>query len=309
MTDIGFTVALLQSTFRLGTPLLLAALGETVSERSGVINIGIEGIMLTGAFVGFSVTYAFGSPAYGAIAATVAGAILGLVFALACVTMRADQVVVGTALNMFAMGVTGFLYRRIFGLSGSARLVQTFPVVRIPILSDIPVLGPVLFSHNIIVYLALILVPIIWVLFYKTSAGLAIISAGQHPRAADTAGIDIFRLRYLSLIFAGMVGGLGGSFLSIAHTNTFFEMMTAGRGFIALAVVIFGKWDPWGVLGASLLFGGANALQLRLQAIGQDIPYHIILMLPYILTIIAVVSVSKRKVGAPAALGVPYRKS
>ncbi|HHY38669.1 MAG TPA: ABC transporter permease [Clostridia bacterium] len=304
-----FLIPLFESSVRLAVPLLMAGLGETFSEKSGVINIGLEGIMLTGAFASFVVTYSSGSPYYGIIVAALMGGVLGLVFAFSTVSLEADQIVAGTALNMFAMGVTGFLYRKYYGLGGAAATVNTLPQLAIPGLVDIPVLGPVLFNQNVVVYLAFALVPVAAVILKRSSIGISLVATGEHPKAADSVGIDVFKVRYATCVVTGVLAGIGGGFLSVGHANTFFEMMTAGRGFIALAVVIFGKWNPWGVLGASLLFGGANSFQLRLQAMGRTIPYHLVLMIPYVLTILAVAGVSRRRVNAPRYLGVPYEKT
>lgn len=306
---ITSSVELLQATVRFSTPVLFAALGETISERAGVINIGMEGLMLSGAFVGFAGAALFGTPWMGLAFAMLAGALIALLFAYTTVTLRADQVVVGAALNIFCLGFTGFLYRRLFTDSGLSDVVKTFSNIGIPVLKDVPVIGAILFNQNILVYTSLLLVPLIWILFYKTSTGLAIISTGEHPKAADSLGINVIVLRYVAILISGVLAGVGGAFLSIAHSNTFIENMTAGRGFIALAIVILGKWNPLGVLAAAMLFGGANALQLRIQASGNAIPYDLVLMIPYVLTVIAVVMVSKNRVGAPTALGLPYEKA
>ena len=306
----GTLIYLLQGMMRLTTPILLAALGETITERAGVLNIGIEGIMLMGAFAGFAGTALYGTPWAGLLAAIVVGIAIALLFALFCVTLKSDQIVVGVAVNMLALGLTGFLYRRFFThVADPISSVSTFPTIKIPILSEVPAIGIILFTQNILVYLSLCLVPVLWFILYKTSMGITLISTGEHPKAADSLGINVFKVRYLAIIVGGVLASIGGAFLSIAHSNTFIEGMTGGKGFIALAVVILGKWNPLGVLGGALVFGGASSLQLLIQSTGAKVPYDLVLMIPYILTVVAVVLVAKRKVGAPSALTIPYEKS
>lgn len=305
---VAFLVTLVQASVRMATPLLFTALGEAMSERTGVLNIGLEGIMLIGAFTGFAVSFYTGANWVGTVAALTAGGLVGLAFALVCVTLRSNQVIVGAALNMLGIGLTGFLYRKYFTASATSVLIERYETIAIPGLSRLPIIGPALFQQNILVYIAFALVPIAAFVLYKTSWGLEIIAAGQHPKAADTVGINVFRVRYIAVIVGGMLAALGGSFLSMGHSVTFLEGMTTGRGFISLAVVIFGRWSPFGVLAAALLFGCANAFQLRLQAMGVAIPHYIVLMIPYIFTILAVVVASKRITAAPAALAQPYEK-
>ena len=298
-----------QSSMRLATPILLAALGENLTEKSGVINIGLEGEMLTGAFVAFAATYLTNSLVLGLFAGALAGVFVAALFALTAITLGADQVVTGTAVNLLALGLTGFIYRRLFVTSSLARLVQTFKEVAIPGLSRIPILGPMFFDQNVFVYLSLIACAGLWIFLYRTSTGNTIIAAGEHPRAADTLGINVIRVRWTAVLVGGALAGIGGAFLSVGHANTFMENMTAGRGFIALAVVILGRWNPLGVLAGSLVFGGANALQMRIQTLGTNIPNDLVLMLPYVLTVLSVILVSRKRSGSPAALGVPYRKA
>lgn len=298
-----------QSSMRLATPILLTALGENVAEKSGVINVGIEGQMLFGAFTAFAATYASGSLLVGIVAGALAGLLVAAIFALTAITLRADQVVIGTAINLFGLGLTGYLYRSMFVTSSNAQLVSSFKDVSIPGLSRIPVLGPMLFQQNILVYLSLLTCVALWVMLTRTSVGNVIIATGEHPRAADTLGINVLRVRWAATLFGGLMAGLGGAFLSIGYVNTFMEGMTSGRGFIALAVVILGRWNPLGILAGSLVFGGASALQVRIQIMGNNIPTNLVLMLPYVLTILSVIIVSKKRSGSPAALGIPYRKS
>lgn len=306
--DIVFLVTLLQTvlgaTWRLATPLIYAAVGELFTERSGVLNIGLEGIMLFGAFVGFAIGTVTGSPLIGVLAALMTGLIIGLVFALFTVTIKANQIVVGAALNMIGLGMTGFAYRTLFDISTKA--VKTFPPLEIPVLSGIPVLGDILFKQSILVYLTLPLIPLAAFVLYRTGFGLAVRAVGEHPKAADTVGINVSAMRYAGCAIGGALAGVGGAFLTLSHTNLFVEGMVAGRGFIALAVVVFGRWKPWGVFGASLLFGVFYGLQLHLQAMTRlIIPYQFWQALPYLATLIVLVALRGRT-GAPRALGVPY---
>lgn len=310
--DLIFVVtavqAILAATLRMATPLIYAAVGEVFAERSGVINIGLEGFMLLGAFAGFATTFYTGSLALGLIAAIASGLVAGLLFALFTVTIQANQIVVGAAFNMIGLGLTGFLYRALFATSAQRGIsVETFPPVPIPLLSRIPFLGEVLSRQNVLVYGALLLVPIAAFGLYRTAFGLSIRAAGEHPRAADTAGINVTVIRYVTVLIGGVLAAIGGAFLTLAHANQFVEAMTSGRGFIALAVVVFGRWSPWGALGASLLFGVFFALQLRLQAVSElAAPYQFLQALPYIATLLVLVGIHGRA-RVPKALGVPYK--
>lgn len=299
--------ALLHSTLIAATPLLLAALGETLVERSGVINIGLEGILLTGAFAGMVACYFSGSPSLGLAAGAVSGMLLALLFAAFAIGRNADQIVVGVSLNLFAVGLTGLLYRGIFGVTGQALQVTTFAPVSIPVLAQIPLLGPALFQHTMLVYLAVALVPLFSFFLFRVRAGLQLQAVGEHPLAAETLGISVRTVRVLALGIEGLLGGIAGSYLSLAYANTFIEGMSAGRGFIALAIVIFGRWHPRGVLSGALFFGAATALQFHLQALGSAIPYQFVLMLPYVLTLLALIFLGAQK-AAPAALGRPYTR-
>lgn len=292
---------------RLASPLLLAALGELFAERSGVLNLGIEGMMLMGAISGFWITFITQSLFLGVLVAILVGGLMGLLMAFLSVSLRANQIVAGLALWIFGLGFSGFLYRA--GIWGpyAYPTVSTFGNVAIPGLSKIPVLGPILFNQSILVYLALIAVPVCFFLLFKTTWGLKVTAVGENPRAADTLGINIFRTRYICVIIGGILAGLAGAFLPLVWMGAFNENMTAGRGFIAFALVIFAAWKPWRILAGSLLFGTIDAIQMRLQAAGGIWihSYQFLLMLPYILTIVALVILSRRA-GAPAALAKPY---
>lgn len=305
--SLPFLVDFLSATVRLATPLALAASGEIIAERSGVLNIGLEGMMLTGAFFAVVGSYFTGSPWWGLVCALVAGGLMGLLLAFLSVTLRADQIVSGVGINLLALGLTGVLFKVLFKHSGLPTQVNALAPWRIPLLERIPILGPILFQQIPLVYLAFLLVLLLHVFLLHTEWGLALRAVGEHPRAADTVGINIYLVRYLSVMVCGMLAGLGGAVLSVGHLNAFVENMTAGRGFIALAAVIFGKWNPWGVLGASLLFGAADAMQLRLQALGFQVPYQFLLMAPYIVTLLALVGLVGRAIG-PAALTINYSK-
>lgn len=297
---------LLHSTLIAATPLLLAALGETLVERAGVINIGLEGILLVGAFAGMAGCYLTGSPIIGLILGSLSGVLFALTFAGLTVEFGADQIVVGVGINLLAFGLTGVLYRGLFGVTGQALTVATFPTLPVPVLADIPFIGAVLFQHTALVYLALLLVPVFSFFLFRTRAGLQFQAVGEHPQAAATLGISVRRTRSIALACEGFLGGIAGSYLSLAYANTFIEGMSAGRGFIALAIVIFGRWRPLGVLGGALFFGLATALQFHLQALGAAIPYQFILMLPYVLTLLALPLIGMR-LSPPSALGQTYQ--
>lgn len=307
--DVVFLAAVLQAvlaaTWRLATPLIYASIGEIFTERSGVLNIGLEGIMLIGAFTGFAGTFYTGSLAVGVLAGLFSGLLSGLLFAFFTVTIKANQIVVGAAMNLIGLGLTGFLYRALF--VGQLQGVETFPLLTIPLLSNLPFVGEILFRHNILVYGTVILAPVASFVLYRTAFGLALRSVGEHPRAADTVGINVTVMRYVGVIIGTMLTAFGGAYLTLAHTNQFVEAMTTGRGFIALAVVVFGRWSPKGALAASILFGLFFALQLRLQAVADlTIPYQFLQALPYVMTLLVLVSLRGRA-AMPKALGIPYQ--
>lgn len=305
--ETSLMIALLHTVLRVATPLIFAGLGELLSERAGVLNIGLEGLLLGGAFMGWFVALKTGNPEMGLLAGIGAGVFLSLLFTLLVVYLKVDQVVAGTGMILLAFGVTGSLYRGFFGATGSALTVQTLPEWPLPLLGRIPWLGPILFQQNFLVYLALLLVPLFSFLLYKTCWGVAVRACGELPRAVDVAGISVERLQLQCLTIAGALAGLGGAYLSVAHGNTFNEGMSAGRGFIALAIVIFGGWTPWGTLLGALTFGFASALQFHFQALGLRIPYQFFLMLPYILTLVILAGAGGKR-RAPLALAKPYRR-
>ncbi|MDW6021530.1 ABC transporter permease [Mesorhizobium sp. BAC0120] len=298
----------LAASMRLAIPIMLAALGGLFSERSGVLNIGLEGAMLIGAFVGFVAAYLSGSLALGVMAAVIAGMAFGVILGLYTITLGANQVVVGIAMNLLALGVTAFFYRLIFGSGTQSPRVDAFTPLDLGLLADIPLIGPLLFRQDILAYIALALILAAWFVIAKTRFGLNIRAVGEHPEAAETLGVDVFHIRYAAIAISGSLAGLGGAFLSLSATGIFIDNMTAGRGYIALAILILGRRHPFGVLLAALLFGAADALQLRAQLLPTGVPFQFLLMLPYVLTIIVLAGFVGRD-GAPAALGVPFRHS
>lgn len=298
-----FVTNFLQADIRTATPLLLAALGLVFSERAGIVNIGTEGIMLTGAMIGCVGSNMFGSSFMGAVFAMMGGALAGIIFAFFTVTLRANQIVVGTAINIFAGGFTVTMNRAL--LNGAK--VAGYPNIPIPLLSKIPVLGDVLFNWSIPVYIAFVMVPICWFVLYKTNTGLKVRGVGEHPKAADTLGINVFRIRYGTLIFGGLMAGFAGSFVSMGQLSSFIEGMVAGKGFMAVAVCVFGNYSPVSVLLAALLFGAADALKYRLLTTDVGSFYQFLNMLPYAITIIALCVFAKRS-NKPASSGVAYRK-
>ena len=290
-----FTVSLIWSTIRLSTPLILAALGGLFSERSGVINIALEGMMLAGAFTGAAVTYATGSPWIGLLAATGAGVAIAFIHAVASIRYRADQVVVGTAINILMLGLPGFLSGAIFLSSGSTP--------QLPIEQLIPH-APILMAFGF--------VPVTWYVLYRTPFGLRLRAVGENPEAADAAGIDVAKIRYSGVLLSGALAAIGGAYLSIGQSSLFTRNMTSGRGFIALAALIFGKWRPVQTLLACLFFGLTEAVTIQMQGVvklpsGESIPVHFIQMVPYVLTIIVLAGFIGHA-RPPQALGRPYEK-
>ena len=294
---------LMATTLRVATPLTLGAMSGLFCERSGVVNIAIEGMMLMGAFSTFVVGALTNSLWLGIVAGMVSSATLALLHALLSVTFKVDQIISGTVVNILAFGITGFFYDQYF--SRNAPSPPRFDRVDIPFLVDIPVFGQ-LFSQQPIVWFALILVAVAHFVLFFTPWGLRTRAVGEHPRAADTVGINVFQMRYINVIIGGLIAGLGGAYF-IAEVSIFSPGMTAGRGFIALAALIFGKWTPLGAWGATLLFGFAQAIQINIQRCGVDVPAQIIGMLPYVVTIVVLAGAVGRA-NPPAALSIPYEK-
>ncbi len=305
---INNIIALLNTTLRMATPLIFASLGGVFSERSGVINIALEGIMLIGAFIAMAISYLTGSPWLGVLGAMIGGLLISLIHAVVSIEFRANQVVSGTAINILAAGLTVFLLRIMFHHAGQSPSVNKVENLVIPVVKQIPIIGAIIGEHIPFVYLALLLVAISYWVLWKTPFGLRIRAVGEYPAAADSVGIDVKKMRYYGVLISGLLAGLGGASLSVGLLDVFVEDMTAGRGFIALAAMIFGKWTPQGALVAALLFGFADSLQMLAQTLGLTfVPRQFLLMLPYVLTILALTGVigSARP---PAADGKPYKK-
>lgn len=293
----------LQASVRTATPLALAAYGELVTERAGVINLGLEGAMIAGAFGGL-VGAGAGGVGAGFAAAILAGAAAAALMAAVVLWLRADAVIAGTAITLLALGLTGTLYRAFYGAQGAALSAPTIATVSVPVISQVPVLGRAFFAQPIITYVLYGIAVALWWFLTRTHAGLAVRATGERPAAARAAGISPLRVRCGTLLFGGAMGGLAGGTLVLAQVGTFAEGMSAGRGFIAIAIVVLGRWTPAGVAGAALLFGAASQLQYVFQSLGWDVPYQVFLMLPYALTLL-VLAGTQRRAMAPAALGAP----
>ncbi|GAC1633833.1 MAG: ABC transporter permease [Chloroflexota bacterium] len=278
-------LSFLQGTVRTATPLALAALGEVTVERSGIINIGLEGSIISGALGALVGAEVAGIPG-GVGAAALSGAVIAGGFAVFTVWLRADQIIVGTAVTLFSFGLTGTLYRWLYGVSGVALTAPTMRPTALPVLSSIPVVGPILFFQTVLTYCVYILVPVAWWWLYHTHAGLALRATGEEPSAALVAGISPKRVQFWAVLFGGSLGGLAGAALVLAQAGTFVEGMSAGRGFIAIAIVVLGRWHPAGVGAAALLFGAASMLQFVFQALGTAVPYQLFLAFPYLLTLV-----------------------
>ncbi len=298
--------ALFAAMLRFATPLLLGALGGIMSERSGVINVGLEGMMLMGAFFGILGADVLGSWWLGALAGLAAGAVMGLVHAVFSIALRADQVVSGVAINLLAAGVTGYVFVAHYGAEGTPGDIARVPEISLPLIKDIPFFGDAIGEMSALTWLALLLVPAVAIFLFRTPAGLRLRSVGERPRAADSVGIPVLRTRYLSVIASGCLAGLGGVYLSVALVGSFNQGMTAGRGFIALAVVIFGGWRPYGALAGACLFGLSSAVAQRLPAFSESLAV-LFQALPYVLVLVVVAGLIGRS-RPPAAIGVPYVK-
>ncbi|HAG22244.1 MAG: Putative ABC transporter permease protein [Synergistales bacterium 53_16] len=305
--NLAFLAGLLGAMMRMATPIIFGTLGEIIVERSGVLNLGIEGTMLMGAMIGFLTTLHTGSLWLGVLAAAGIGILLSLLMAFLSVNLGLSQHVSGLGITLLSTGLAMFIYRLAVGSPVSPPTIKPFVPVAIPFLSSLPVIGRALFQQYSLVYIAFLLIPIIWVLLYKTSWGLVIRTVGENPLAADTVGINVNLVRTLCLAAGGALMGIGGAFLTLAHQDMFLLEVVGGRGWVCIAMVIFGNWDPVKGAGGALLFGFLDGLQLRLQSIWYKIPFHLFLLVPYLITIIALVIVS-RKASAPNSLLKPYRR-
>ena len=300
-------IGIISAAVPLSITFVLVGLGEMFNQRAGVYNLGAEGIMMVGAFLGFYVEFTMqsgpGSSFLGMLAAITVGALMGGIMALVCVKFKAEQGIAGIALYMLGWGVAGMLFRVYIG--GTTTIVG-LQAVKVPLLSDIPILGPILFSHNVMVYITLFLVPLSWYMLNKTVWGLKVKAVGTAPMAADTMGIKVDRTRIQCAILAGSMAGLAGAYLSICQTHMYADNITAGRGFIAVALVYFGKWKPSGVLFGALLFSLAHSFQRSIQVYGIDFPYEVAVVFPYLLVIVVLALSGRSNIMAPAVLGKPY---
>ena len=301
---VSFLTAFLAASVRMAVPLAYAGLGETISEKCGILNIGMEGVMLSGAFFSFAGAYFSGSIFIGLLCGMAGGVAVSMIHAILCVKLSKDQSVSGIAINIFVLGVTSFLYKLMSG-GQSYQQIQPIARIRIPVLAEIPFIGEALFHQDILTYLLYFLILAITFFYKKTSAGLSFAAIGENPASADSAGIPVFQYQYLSMALNGVLGGMGGACLVLVSVGNFSENMTSGRGYIALATVILGRFIPVGMLGAAFLFGCANALQIRLQAVGVPLPSQALSMLPHVITLVALLS-SAGKNHAPDGLGKPY---
>lgn len=300
-------VSLLAATVRIATPLLLAAIGELVAERSGVYNMGLEGTMLMGALTAYLAADASGSLWMGVVAALTTGALMSLLFAFLVITLQVEQIVTGLAMNLLGSGLSVYWLRAAFKGQSQIPATPIFENVPIPLLSDLPIIGPVLFDQKALTYLALLSVPAVWWFLYRTRPGLDLRCAGENPKALDIKGLSIAARQYGAVVFGGAMAGLGGAFLTVASASRFAPEMTNGRGWLAIVIVIAGMWRPVPILVATLVFSFLDALQLQIQGIGIAIPYQLMLALPYVVAILAL-AVRRRHAGAPAMLGTAYTR-
>ena len=303
--NITFFQELLLSTVRMATPILIVALAELYSERAGQVNIGLDGIMAFGSLAGFLTCFITGSPYLGILAGAAGGILINMVYAFCTISLGAEQIVYGMAINIFAPALASFIYKIYFGINSTLAQATLMSTISVPFLSKIPVLGTVLFNHTPIVYLAYLLVPLSYVFFNKTKAGLNYKAVGEFPKAAESLGINVIRQKYLACIICGALAGIGGAYLTTCYISTYSDGVVSGRGFIALSAVIFGRWMPGGVLLAALLFGFTDALQLRLQVMSSNTPYQLLAMLPYLCTLFVLAFLGIKKAG-PLANGKPY---
>ncbi len=302
---IDFLTSLLSGSLRTSIPIMLAALGQVYVQSSGTLDLSVEGTMIIGCFVAFTVTFFTNSLVLGLIAAMIAGLAFSSLFAYLTVYIKANQVISGTAMTILGGGLASFLYREIFGIRMLPPIVKSFPNINLGFISRIPILGPVIFSQNLVAYLAILLMLFTGFVFKKTYFGLTIKGVGEYPKACDSKGIKVNKTRFISILIGGLYSSIAGATMSLAFMNTYTDHMIAGRGFMAIAVVVFARWVPYKVFLAALLFGFASTLQMRFQSLGFALPKQLLQSLPYILTIIVLLGVSKN-VSFPAAFGTSY---
>lgn len=313
--EIGLVASILSIAIAAGTSLVFATVGEIVTERAGILNLGVEGMMIMGAVTGFAAAFHTESVAIGVIIAMLVGGAMALVHAFLTITMLADQVVSGLALTLLGSGLASFLGQRLGpeGMPLVGQIGPRFEKIALPILSEIPLVGPSVFHRDLLSYLMYFFVPVAWYFVYKTRPGLHLRAIGDSPQTADAMGVNVFALRYVYTVVGGMLVGLGGAHLSLSYTPGWTENITGGRGWIVIALVIFATWNPVRAVLGALVFGGVNAIQFRLQAAGTTISASLLNMLPYILTIVVLVVITwaeafRKRVGAPTALGLPYMR-
>jgi ABC-type uncharacterized transport system permease subunit len=302
--SLSIIVGIMASAIRLATPYLYASIGEAFAQTSGVVNLGVDGIMLVGGFAGFYIALNTGNLWLGLLAAAIVGLLMGLLMSFISVTLKAEQGISGIGLYMFGLGLSSLLFKE---LVGTVKTIDGFSPIRLPILGNIPVIGNIFFNQSLLVYFGFLLVPLAWWVLDKTTLGLKIKSVGQNPAAADTLGVSVDKVRYFSVCLGSVLAGLAGASLSLSLVNLFQENLTAGQGFIAVALVYFGGWRPLGILAGALLFSTVNAIQLWMQVLGANIPSDILIMLPYILTI-AALTIAVNRARQPAALNKPFER-
>ncbi|MEM3521605.1 MAG: ABC transporter permease [Candidatus Bathyarchaeia archaeon] len=305
--EISPIIGIFEIAFRLSVPFTLLGLGQLVAQRSGVLDIGLEGMMIMGAVTGFLATLLTGDYVLGFLTAMVIGGIMGLFEAYLVISLKIDQVLIGMMIWIFGIGMSTLIHKIFVGVRAALPIVATLPNVPIPLLSEIPIIGSILFNQNIMVYISYLLVLIIYLIIFKTTYGLKLRAVGENPKAADTLGINVELVRYLALIFSGVLNGLGGAYMPLAETGTFTIGITGGRGWIALQLAAFGRWIPHLTFLGSLLFAIVEALAYKVQILYRAIPYHFLLMMPYIIVILTLIYIYKG-VTPPAALGIPYRR-
>ncbi|MGA3404496.1 MAG: ABC transporter permease [Candidatus Bathyarchaeia archaeon] len=305
--DAASISGLIVGVLELSVPMAFAALGEVISERAGVINLGTEGVMLVGAICAFSVSFFLQSGLLGVVIGAIAGALLGLLMAFISVSLKQDQILSGLGIYFLGLGLSGFLYEALFSGVGSTIRIEGLPKLPIPLLSEIPVLGNSLFSQDLVEYLAFVVLIIVIFVFGRTTFGLNLRAVGENPSAADTLGVSVTRIRYAAVMIGAALAGIGGAYLALSSHAFQAENITAGRGFIAVAMVYFGKWKPARAFFGTFLFGAAYLLGAFFQVVGSFIPYYFLLMVPYILTLVMLVAIA-RGARQPTALGVPYTR-
>ena len=309
LLQAGILISILVASIRIATPILLAAMGELITERSGIMNLGLEGTMLFAAFIAFLAAEKLHSLPLAILLACLAGGLFSLILAFMTISLHVDQTITGLSINLLASGVTLFWFRITYLrlTSADTPLINPLQPWKVPLFADIPVVGQIFFSQNILTYVAFLIVPVIWYFLYRMKMGLQIRSLGEDPRAADMVGIRVRRLRYLAVIAGGVLAGLAGAFVSVGSVERFFPDMTGGRGWLAIVIVIAGNWKPSRILFASLIFAILDAFQLQVQAVGVQIPYQALLALPYILAIVVLI-IGKTRSLAPESLGIPYTR-